>query len=189
MQLGRLARFYEARGYYGTQVMYDLKVDHERSLLDVEITVGEGQPVIVSQVDVDRTGGPRFPDELPIKQGEIFAEESYAKAEQLLQEYYLKRGYAHVQTERKAEINLEQNQVRVWYRVDPGPPTVFGETTIEGTRNVDPELISRELSYRPGEVFSSEKVAASRQNARPLGAGSIPSRRTWIMILPRSACG
>jgi outer membrane protein assembly complex protein YaeT len=44
-----------------------------------------------------------------------------------------------------------------------GPPTVFGQTTIEGTTSVDPTLVLRELRYEPGEPFSAKAIEQSQE--------------------------
>ena len=161
--LERIRRFYEARGYYQTRVTYDLTADPQSGQVEVKIEVFEGPPVIVSEVHVEVSDGSSLsPPQLPLKQGEIFVEESYRKGEETLRNFFLERGYAHVTTERRAEVNLDQNQVIVWYQADPGPLTVFGATTVVGTDNVDPEIVLRELSYQPGEIFSPAKIAESQ---------------------------
>ena len=68
---------------------YDLTADPESGQLEVKIEVFEGPPVIVSQVNVEISGSSLLPPELPIKQGEIFVEESYRKGEEVLQNFFL----------------------------------------------------------------------------------------------------
>ncbi len=160
--LERLRRFYEARGYYNTQVSHDLQLDPERSGISAKLQVREGSAVTVSDVDLQIVGSTLRPDKLPIKAGDVFVELNYQNAEQTLRQFYETQGYAHVTTERRAEVNLAQDQVHVVYRVDTGPPTVFGSTTVEGTDRVDPDIVLRELTYRPGETFSSTKVTESQ---------------------------
>jgi outer membrane protein insertion porin family len=161
--LERLRRFYEARGYYQTRVTYDLMVDPQTSELEVKIQVLEGPPVIISQVKVEVSGNSLSPPELPIKEGEIFTEESYRKGEEVLRQFFLDRGYAYVTTERHAEVNVDADQVSIQYRADPGPLSFFGDTTVQGTDKVDPEIVLRELSYQAGEVFSAAKIAESEK--------------------------
>jgi outer membrane protein assembly complex protein YaeT len=171
--LERLRRFYEARGYYQTQITHDLIVDPERSLVHVKIEISEGPPVIVADVEVEIVGSTVFPPELPIKKGQVFTEESYRKGEEVLRQFFLDRSYAHVATERRAEVNLDRDQVRVWYRADTGPPSVFGETTVEGTDRVDPKIVQRELTYQPGEPFSPAKIAESQEKILALNLFSL----------------
>jgi outer membrane protein assembly complex protein YaeT len=182
--LERIRRFYEARGYYQTHVTYDLTADSQSGQLEVKIEVFEGPPVIVSDVHVEVSDGSSLsPPQLPLKQGEIFVEESYRKGEETLRNFFLEHGYAHVTTERRAEVNLDQNQVIVWYQADPGPLSVFGATTVAGTDNVDPEIVLRELSYQPGEIFSPAKIAESQAKILALDLFGL------VRIVPKEVSG
>jgi outer membrane protein assembly complex protein YaeT len=167
--LERLRRFYESRGYYGTIVTYDLSVDNERGFITAQIEVREGPAVLISDIDVEvvTTAAdkkpPPFPKELPVKRGEIFREVEYQQAEQLLRGVFLENGHAHVKTERKAEVDLDQRRVRILYTVRPGPITVFGTTEVKGTETVDPSIVRRELVYQAGETYAQSKVVESRE--------------------------
>ncbi|HVO94664.1 MAG TPA: outer membrane protein assembly factor BamA, partial [Terriglobales bacterium] len=167
--LERLRRFYESRGYYNTAVTYDLQVDPERDLVAIHIDLREGEQVVVSTVDVEvhadgpMQNPPPLPENLPIKPGDIFNEADYQKAEQALRIFLLDQGYAYVKTERRAEVDLEKRQVRVRYTIQSGPVVQFGATEIKGTETVEPELISRELTYKTGETYSLKKVTESRE--------------------------
>jgi len=181
--LERLRRFYEARGYYRARVSHDLTVDSENSRVEVKIEILEGPPVIVARVDVEIAGDYLSPPLLPIKQGDIFVEEVYRKGEEVLRQFFLDRGYAHVVTERHAEVNLDQDQARVRYSVDSGPLSFFGETTVQGTIDVEPYLILRELSYNPGETFSATKIAESQAKILALDLFSL------VRVAPKEVPG
>jgi outer membrane protein insertion porin family len=181
--LERLKRFYEARGYYRTRVIYDLMPDPETGQLQIKIEISEGPPVIIAEVNVELSGNSLSPPELPIKQGEVFNEESYRKGEEVLRQFFLDQGYAHVTTERRAEVNVDRDQASVWYHAEPGPLSVFGETTVQGTVNVDPEIVLRELAYRPGEVFSPAKIAESQAKIVALDLFGL------VRIVPKEVAG
>jgi outer membrane protein assembly complex protein YaeT len=168
--LERLQRFYEARGYYETGVTYDLQVDDKVALVTALIQIQEGRPITVAAVDVqvasdaaEAQAMPALPEKLPLQSGALFTEEAYQQSEQVFREFFLQRGHTHVETQRKAEVDLAKDRARVWYTVQPGPQAVFGPTRVEGTKDVDPHLILRELTYQPGEQFSLQKIAESRQ--------------------------
>ena len=167
--LERLRRFYEAEGYYGALITYDLDTDREREWITVRIKVSEGEPIVISEIGVAvavKEPGqkpPTLPDELPVKRGEVFREVEYQQGEQTLRAFLLNSGYAHVQTQRKAEVNVDEQTARIHYDAQPGPVTFFGETKVNGTDTVESALVLRELTYEPGEMYSLAKVAESRE--------------------------
>jgi outer membrane protein assembly complex protein YaeT len=126
---------------------------------------------------------PPLPETLPVKSGDVFKEEQYQRAEQALRELFARNGYAYVESERKAEVDLALHHARIDYTLDPGPLAVFGATTILDTTSINPALIERELAYRPGETFSSEKIAESR--AKILGLDLFSS----VKIAPELSAG
>jgi len=166
--LERLRRYYEARGYYDVAVEHDVAVDEENARVTLEIRIKETQPVIISAVDVAVIGDPApgerpaLPETLPVKSGGVFRESDYQLAEQRLRDLFLRGGFAHVETARKAEVDVNGRRVRIAYTITPGPPTVFGDTEIRGLDGVDRSLIERELAYHAGERFSAEKIASTR---------------------------
>ena len=172
--LERLQHYYETQGYYQAEITYDLHIDKTAALVAIAIQIKENQPVTVDEVtvyykpaEIRPDGGivaPALPGPVPLQSGAVFTEAVYAQTEQTLRHFYLQRGHAWVGTERKAEINLNTQYARVFYSVSPGPPTTFGDTQFEGTRQVDPQLIRRELAYQSGEKFSLEHIEQSRKN-------------------------
>ena len=160
--LQRLNRLYESRGFYHAEIGHDLSTDDQQGLLTAEIRVSEGPPIVVADVDVQVTGNPNFPEILPIKSGDVFTEDAYQRSEQALKQFYSDQGYAHVESQRKAEVVLENNSALVDYIVTPGPPSVFGPTEVAGLSKVDPEIVLRERAYQEGETYSLKKLAQTR---------------------------
>jgi outer membrane protein assembly complex protein YaeT len=167
--LERVRRYYESRGYYEAAVSYDLEIDSARDEVAARISVREGEPVLVGAIDVQvalKTADqkpPVLPDELPVKRGEVFRETEYQQAEQVLRNSLLEAGYAHTQSERRAEVDLAEQRAHIRYGLRPGPITYFGETTIKGLDKVEPELIQREIRYETGEIYSLKKVSETRE--------------------------
>ncbi|MGE0684696.1 MAG: autotransporter assembly complex family protein, partial [Candidatus Binatia bacterium] len=168
----RIQRFYRAQGYYEAQVTYELVVESDSQLVTARISIDEGEPVIVSRVGLEVIDEPPLTasmeetlrSKLALTEGSIFAEEHYQEAEAQIKAFLLDLHRGRAKVERKATVILEQHQADIQYSVEAGPVTVFGDTTIEGTKQVDPALVARELKYQPGEVFSAVAVSDSRKN-------------------------
>lgn len=169
--LERLQRFYQAHGYYEAQISYDLEIEDATHVVSPQVTIHEGEPVYVTQLGFDITDQPAFTSavealrlSLPLSEGKIFAEADYQQTEAKIKEFFLDQHRGRVTVDRAAQVILDQRTVRVRYTITVGPPTVFGETQVEGTVRVDPSLVTREVVYKPGEPFSAKAVEQSRKN-------------------------
>ena len=169
--LDRLRQLYRSRGYYHARVTYDLELPAEGDTLVAVVFVEEGKPVTVTAVDVTLSGAELPPNErkllldhLPIARGRVFTEEAYGRADTYLRAYYREHGFARVAVTKQAVVDLTRDEVRVAYRLESGPPCVFGETEITGTRAVEPAVPRRELAYAPGEPFKQSLLDRTRRN-------------------------
>ena len=167
--IARLQRLYQSEGYYHARIDYDLET--KGHLVIAIIKIQEGPQIRTNRVEVRVTG--RHPSaaliaSVPLKRGAPFTEKEYQQGESILRGYFLDRGYGRATAERAAEIDTRANQARVFYSVEPGPLTFFGPTSIEGTRDIKPYIVARELVYKQGELFSPQKIADSRRKVLAL---------------------
>jgi outer membrane protein assembly complex protein YaeT len=165
--LERLRRFYESEGYYDVRISHDLVVNEAERLVSIEIRIEENERVETASVDVgvreQPSPDPGLPETLPIAPGDPFTEEAYQAGENRLKEWFLEHSFAQVETERAAEVTVEARRAEIFYVVRPGVPSFFGETAIEGTEDVEPELVRREVEWKPGEVFSLDQIRRTRE--------------------------
>ena len=99
--------------------------------------------------------------ELPVKNGDTFTQNAYELGDTQLLDVYLNHGYAHAQVSRRARVFVGPREAYIWYVVTPGNYGVFGATSCTRHETVSPNLVLRELTYKPGQMFDSAKVAAS----------------------------
>src|SRR5438128_1459964 len=169
--LDRLRQLYRSRGYYHVRVTYDLELPEAGDALVAVVFIEEGRPVTVASVDVTLTGA-ELPvnerrlllDHLPVVRGRLFTDEAYGRADTYLRAYYREHGFARVEVTKQATVDLARDEARVVYRLESGPPCVFGETRITGTKSVDPAVPRRELAFAPGEPFKQSLLDRTRQN-------------------------
>src|SRR4029078_7175535 len=58
---------------------------------------------------------------------------------------------------------LEERRERVVLRADPGLLAHFGDIQVNGEASVGDDIIRRELSFKPGDEFSRNKMSTSQQ--------------------------
>jgi outer membrane protein insertion porin family len=164
--LAHLKRFYEVHGYYDARVVYDLTISKDD--VTPHINVSEGQPIRVTTTHIavaDNSPAPRELDrsfKLPLKNGDVFAQDAYQTGAQDLVDLYTTHSYARATVQRHAVVEVGAHTARIRYDVEPGGPCAFGSTKIVGVKKVDPELIEAQLTYKTGDAFDSRKLAAAR---------------------------
>jgi outer membrane protein assembly factor BamA len=163
----RLRRFYEARGYFDAKVLYDIEASDlgAGDFLAITFWIEEGEPSTVGSVDVGVHGPENLvlPESLSVKTGDRFDEEAYQKADADLKEFFLEKGYAHVEVKREADVDAAAHRVRVHYTLTPGPETYFGDVHVEGADGVGSDIVLEDLEWKRGERFSIAKIKESRE--------------------------
>src|SRR5262245_5772682 len=166
--LERLHRLYESRGFFEARIVYDLEAEKlgDGDLVSIELWIEENQPVRITSVNVE-TKSPRelaLPAELPIRSGEDFSESAYQSTDTQLKEFFMNEGYAHVQVQRDAQVDLSEHHADVSYTIDPGPECTFGPTRIEGNNYVTNDMVLREREWHEGDRFSIDRLRETRDD-------------------------
>jgi len=168
--LERLRALYRSRGFYHAVVTEDVSI-RDGDLADVRITIREGAPVVVMDVELVIDGLTLAPGDeqrlrtaLPLEPGDVFEEERYERGRSVLRGWFRQRGYARVAVEKQARVDVRDDTATVRYRVEPGPPSIFGTVTITGLSEVDPEVVRREVAFQPGEPFQQSLLDKTRKN-------------------------
>lgn len=167
--LDRVVRFAESRGYFEAWVAHELTV-HPDGIVDIEVTLETGEPIRVGGLEIvaedpDAARVLRAMDvseRLALQRGDVFVESEYQLNEEVIRAELLEAGYARATTTRSAEVDLATNTALVRYQATAGPLTSFGQTTVSGSGAVDPDIVTRELAYEPGERFSVSAIEESR---------------------------
>jgi len=188
--LERLVRLYQDHGYYEAKVNHELEVDPSAGLVTAKIRIVEGEPIKASKISTDILDAPElktqlesFVPKLPLREGEVFAVDAYQRSAASLKEFFYDQHRARVEVARKAQIILDRHEARVFYTITVGPETRFAATTVEGLRDVDEELVLRELTYKSGQLFSGTELKNSERNLRQLDLFSV------IKIEPQLSSG
>jgi outer membrane protein insertion porin family len=169
--LDRLRQLYRNRGYYAARIDHDVELPAEGNAVRAVVYVTQGTPVYVESVSVDLAGIPLPPAErelllshLPLERGDVFDQGKYERGYAYLRSYYREHGFARVHVTRATRVEVKRNAAAVTYRVESGPSSVFGEVSIGGTHHVDPDVVRREVVFRPGEPFKESLVERTRAN-------------------------
>jgi outer membrane protein assembly complex protein YaeT len=169
--LGRIRALYRSRGYYHAVVTSTVQVPERGDVVNVTVSIEEGTPVRVTDVDLDIEGIALAADDekllrhlLPLEPGDVFEEDRYERGRSVLRDWFRQRGYARVTVEKSARVDVRDDTATVRYRVDAGPSSVFGPVTISGLDEVDAEVVRREIAFKTGEPFRQSLLDKTRKN-------------------------
>lgn len=171
----RLERYYEANGRYQTKVRYAIVRRADNTRVDVDIDIAEAEAIPVGQLRlVDEANEPiSLPEDLvaalPLRVGEAFNEAAYRDTEVLLREGLRDRGHARARVTREATIDVGGRSADVVYHIAAGPECVYGTVEIEGTKNVAPYIVERELDLEAGQPFRPQQLIDARDRLLELG--------------------
>jgi outer membrane protein assembly complex protein YaeT len=167
--LDRLRTYYEDRGYPDARIAgVDLAFNDARDAVAITITIDEGAPTVVDDVRV--TGLDALPDRLRARfEPPAIAigrprDRAVVEAErQRLADWLRDRGYAYGEAAATETAGAEAGHLVITLAATPGPRTVFGPITLVGPHTLSDRVITRELSFRPGQVYRESLVAQSER--------------------------
>jgi len=167
--LERILAFYRDRGFPDARVSsFDITLNDTQDQVDVVLNISEGQPTLVAGIEL--TGFDVVPpkelrnlrDSLPLQPNKPLdrqlAVASRERALNVLRDY----GYPYAEVE-IAQQGGEQNQITVVFSATPGTLAYFGPVEIVGEKSVGDNIIRRQLTYKPGDLFTRRELRESQR--------------------------
>ncbi len=167
----RLTAFYYDNGYVNVKID-EPQIERTEKGLDITIRIDEGDEYKVGSVKLagDVIGDEaRIVKSLEMKAGEVFHASRLRKDILALTEAYGDRGYAFVNVEPLTDVNPDQKEVAVAYKIDKGPEVYFDRIEISGNTKTKDEVIRRELLVQEQQLFSGNALKLSRSRVQRLG--------------------
>tara|TARA_R110000868_G_scaffold410505_4_gene698889 strand:- start:138335 stop:140074 length:1740 start_codon:yes stop_codon:yes gene_type:complete len=162
-------------GYFRPTIKTQLTQNNDTQwTATLKITAGPALPVADIKIDITGPGtkDPAFKRllaNLPLKQGEKFTTKQYDDTKQSLFAVANNNGYIDAKLiKQQVSIDLKNYRATVTLELATGIRYYFG--TVHVTPNFfSAEFIKRYLNFKPGEVFSPERLLAYQQNLNNSG--------------------
>lgn len=188
---------YRRGGRYGASV--DPKIiDRGNNRVDLVFEINEGDKTGVERItfignksfsdgrlrDVIRTRESGFLSWL--RSTDTYDPDRLAADEELLRQYYYKKGYADFRiVSANAELDREQNVFHVTFTVDEGEKyTISDVEVVSSLTEVDPEALKSELRTSAGDTFNSLRV---EQSVEDLTVKVAENGYAFAQIRPRAS--
>ncbi len=167
--LQRITAFYGDRGYPNAHVTgVDVKPNARETAVDVTISVEEGDPVRVAAVQLRGFDvlPPRRLEQLersnPVVTGSPRDRQLVASARDIALNTMRDEGYPYARVG-VSEEPAGTDAVTVTLTSDAGPVAHFGEVQISGNRSIGNDVISRQLLFKPGDLYRRSLVQESQR--------------------------
>jgi outer membrane protein assembly complex protein YaeT len=168
--LKRIVAFYKDRGYPDARVTtFDAKLNDAQTSVSITVTIDEGQPVVVERLVFD--GFEPLPEqhrnalknELPLKLGQPLDRALLQASREAALDELRDHGYPYASV-RIAESDGSSARARVVsLTADAGPIARFGPIEISGNAAVSDNIVRRQLTYRPGQLFRQSALQESQR--------------------------
>ncbi len=158
--LKRMQAFYADRGYPDARVTgFDVKLNDKQDSVDITVTIAEGEPVKVASVDFSGFDviPPAHLDDLkkraPLKIGEPRDRQLVVATHEMAINELKDHGYPYAKVSTSEEVGNDGKQASVTFTAEPGAFAHFGPVEIVGNKSVSENVISRQLTWKQGDVY------------------------------------
>jgi outer membrane protein insertion porin family/translocation and assembly module TamA len=168
--LKRIAAFYRDRGFPDARVKsFDVRLSPDQKKVDIAVTIDEGEPVRVERLEFDGFGvlPPDHPSNLqrrvPLKPGQPLDRALLQASREAVLDELRDHGYPYASV-RIAESPGSGERLRVIaFHAEPGPIAYHGPIEISGNSSVSDDVIRRQLTFRPGDLFRQSRLLESQR--------------------------
>jgi outer membrane protein assembly complex protein YaeT len=171
LDLKRIEAFYADRGYPDARVTnFDVQLNNEQDAVEITITVSEGQPVTLSRLDF--VGFEVIPaarlDAMKRRSlrmiGRPIDRELLAATQSRALNDLRDNGYPYAKVAPQEDQGANKKEVAVSFVAEPGTIAYFGAVTISGNQSVNERVISREVRYKPGDLYQRSKLQNTQRD-------------------------
>ncbi len=167
--LQRIRAYYADRGFPDARVSdVDVRLNDPQDEVSITVRISEGEPVVVDALDLQGVDvlaeGPRrgLRESLPLRVGAPLDRQLAQASRERVLNVLRDAGYPY------AEVSLSQTtsaprRERIVLAATPGVQAHFGEVEIVGPRSVAPQVVRRQLTYRPGDLFTRREMRESQR--------------------------
>ncbi|HEY1910499.1 MAG TPA: outer membrane protein assembly factor BamA [Vicinamibacterales bacterium] len=168
--LKRVQAFYADRGFPDARVTaFDVKLNDKQDRVDLTVTISEGKPVVVTAVAFSGFDGipPEHLADLqskaPLKVGQPRDRQVVVATHDMAVNELKDHGFPYAKVSTGEDDGGDGRQASMTFTAEPGKLAHFGTVEVAGNTSVGDNVIERELTFKPGELFDRSKVQNSQR--------------------------
>jgi outer membrane protein assembly complex protein YaeT len=169
--LKRIQAFYADRGYPDARVAgFDVKLNDKQDSVDLLVTIAEGEPVKVAAIEFVGFEGfipsdhfDELKKRIPLKVGEPRDRQLVVSTHEMALNELRDHGYPYAKVSTGENPAANPKEVSLNFAAEPGPIAHFGPVEISGNKSVGENIIRRQLTYKPGDLYRRSVVQDSQR--------------------------
>jgi outer membrane protein assembly complex protein YaeT len=167
----RIRAFYVDRGYPDAHVAgVDVQLNAAQDAVQLTVRVDEGEPVLVDAVQFEgfeslsERAHRRLNAANGLVKGQPLDRQVLAAGREAASGVLKDNGYPYAVVEARTDPNSsDAHHVSVTYVATPGPLARIGPVSVAGNTSVDDQVITRQLAFKPGDVYRRSQVLESQR--------------------------
>ncbi len=168
---GKVRQALEPFGFYGPTVTVSSEVSGQ-GVHEIRVSIDPGEPVRVASVRLAVTGAGSKEEELakvisafPLREGATLHHGLYENGKDDIRKKALELGYLDADfTTHEIRVDPEERTAAIELVLQTGDLYYFGETEFSGAPQYPRSFFGRYLEFKPGDVFSHQKIALTQRN-------------------------
>lgn len=166
----RVQAFYADRGFPDAKVSgVDARLNNRKDAVDLTVTIDEGAPILVTSVafdgfDVVPAGRlAALKDTVVVKVGQPRDRQQVSLSRDMALNELREHGYPYARVETEERAGATSVETTIAFRASPGPLAHFGPVEITGNTGVGSDVIQRQLTFKPGDLYRRSLVQQSQR--------------------------
>ena len=168
--LKRIVAFYTDRGFPGARVTsFNAQLSEDQSSVRIIVNIDEGQPVVAERITFigfDSLPPDHFTtlqNKLPLKPGQPLDRALVQASRETALDELRDHGHPYASV-RLAELPGSHDRSHILeLRADAGPVAHHGEIEIAGNQSVGDNIVRRQLTFKPGDLYRVSKLRESQR--------------------------
>ncbi len=168
--LKRIVAFYTDRGFPNARVTsFNAQLNDDQTSVKIDVTIDEGQPLRAERIVLE--GFEALPEahratldtNLPLKAGQPLDRALMQASRETLLDELRDHGHPYASVRMAETVGSGDNQHVITFRAEPGPVARHGEIDISGNKSVSDNVVRRQLSFKPGDLYQLSKLRESQR--------------------------
>jgi outer membrane protein assembly complex protein YaeT len=168
--LKRIKAFYSDRGYTDARVTgFDVKLNDKQDQVDLTVTLEEGQPVRIEAIDF--TGFDVIPPDhldamkkkVPLRIGDPRDRQLVVSAHEMAVNELKDHGYPYAKVSTDEDDGPSEKDAHLTFTAEPSTLAHVGSIEVAGNKSVGENVIRRELTFKPGDLYRRSVIQESQR--------------------------